>query len=152
RLCAAAALANMARGPNLKSRVPGLPSDGRTLYVRIWSLIAGEWRFNDYPYSAPTRKAQMVSPVPGTFLSGPITFHWAAGIGASQYWIYVGRHPGEADLVYGAGNVGSALSYTFTGGVNVPTLYVRLWSLVDGVWQFNDYVYPNEYNLAVITT
>jgi hypothetical protein len=29
-----------------------LPTDGRTLYVRLWSLVSGAWQFNDYTYTA----------------------------------------------------------------------------------------------------
>jgi hypothetical protein len=32
--------------------VAGLPSDGRTVYVRIWSLLPSGWIFNDYVYKA----------------------------------------------------------------------------------------------------
>jgi len=35
-----------------QSRTLSLPTDGRTLYVRLWSFIAGGWQFNDYVYTA----------------------------------------------------------------------------------------------------
>jgi hypothetical protein len=35
-------------GGNLAVDVGGLPNDGRTIYVRVYSLIAGVWQFNSY--------------------------------------------------------------------------------------------------------
>jgi hypothetical protein len=32
--------------------VSNLPTDGRTLYVRLWSLVGGTWYYNDYTYKA----------------------------------------------------------------------------------------------------
>jgi hypothetical protein len=32
--------------------VGGFPSDGRTIYVRIWSLLPTGWTFHDYVYKA----------------------------------------------------------------------------------------------------
>jgi hypothetical protein len=29
-----------------------LPADGGPVYVRLWSLIGGAWKFNDYFYTA----------------------------------------------------------------------------------------------------
>jgi len=40
--------------PHLTSTVAALPSDGRTIYVRLWSLISGRWGFADYTYSTPS--------------------------------------------------------------------------------------------------
>jgi len=35
--------------------VSGLPANGSTLYVRMWSKISGVWQFNDYVYIAATQ-------------------------------------------------------------------------------------------------
>ncbi|HJR07121.1 MAG TPA: hypothetical protein VJ842_07685, partial [Pyrinomonadaceae bacterium] len=32
--------------------VSGLPTDGRTVYVRLWSQLGGVWQFIDYTYQA----------------------------------------------------------------------------------------------------
>jgi hypothetical protein len=32
--------------------VTGIPTDGRTIYVRWWTQIAGVWQVNDYTYTA----------------------------------------------------------------------------------------------------
>jgi hypothetical protein len=39
-------------GLRLWARVTGLPTDGRTVYVRLWTLVGAEWVFDDYAYTA----------------------------------------------------------------------------------------------------
>ncbi|MBI5686490.1 MAG: leucine-rich repeat protein, partial [Verrucomicrobia bacterium] len=66
-------------GANLSRALTGLPTDGRRLYVRLWSLINGTWKQNDYmftAYTAPTTRAEMISPTNGTVLvSNPVTLN-----------------------------------------------------------------------------
>ncbi len=35
-------------GSSTSHTATGLPVDGRTLYVRLWTLQGGTWLFNDY--------------------------------------------------------------------------------------------------------
>ena len=93
-------LYNQSQGTNLSVAVGGLPTDGRTLYVRLWSLIGGAWQFNDYTYTAFTvAKAVITSPTPGTTLSSStMTFAWTSGAGVLQYWLHVGSSAGWNDL------------------------------------------------------
>ena len=37
---------------SLSTTVTGLPTDGRTIHVRLWYLIAGSWQSADYLYVA----------------------------------------------------------------------------------------------------
>jgi Peptidase family M23 len=135
-------LYSQSQGTNLSTTVNGLPVDGRTLYVRLLSLIGNAWQFNDYTYHAgASQKAVMTVPVPGSTLSGAsVTFDWNSGSGVSQYFLYVGTTAGNSD-VYGQSQ-GTNLSTTVNGlPTNGRTLYVRLWSLIASAWQFNDYIY-----------
>lgn len=120
-----------------------LPTDGSTVYVRLWTLLGGVWQFNDYTYKAsggPT-KAVMTSPAPGSVLSGAsVTFTWSAGNGATSYWLDVGSSAGGFDLY--SQTAGLATSLTATSlPANGSTVYVRLWTALGGAWQFNDYTY-----------
>src|ERR1035438_5177948 len=128
-------------GTSTSYTATGLPTDGRTLYVRLWSLVNGIWQFNDYTYTAYTGSpATMSSPANGATLgSSTVTFQWTAGT-ASQYGLWIGSTgAGSANLV---ATGGTSTSYTATGlPTDGRTLYVRLWSLVNGIWQFNDYTY-----------
>ncbi|HWY40100.1 MAG TPA: sialidase family protein [Chthoniobacterales bacterium] len=89
------------------------------------------------PGSGP---AVMISPSPGsTFTSSTVTFEWAAG-NATAYGLTVGSSPGAADIY--ASSLLHALSQTVS---NIPTdgrtIYVRLYSQVNGSWTFNSYTY-----------
>jgi hypothetical protein len=66
------------------STVTGLPTDGRTLYVRLYSAIGGNWYYHDYTYvaAAATAGASMISPANGSSLSGATqTFQWTSAPG-----------------------------------------------------------------------
>jgi len=128
-------------GTSTSYTATGLPTDGRALYVRLWSLVSGVWQYNDYIYTAYTASpATMSSPTNGSTLSSStVTFQWTAGT-ASQYGLWIGSTGVGSNNLVATG--GTSTSYMATG---LPTdgraLYVRLWSLVSGVWQYNDYTY-----------
>ena len=42
------------QGTNLTTGVTGLPNDGSTAHVRLWSRIGGAWLFSDYTYTSCT--------------------------------------------------------------------------------------------------
>jgi hypothetical protein len=130
-------------GTNLSQALSGLPTDGRLLYVRLWSLINGGWQWEECvytAYSAPTARAQMLSPPNGsTNGSTSVTFRWDAGLGVSQYALWVGSASNGSDLfssILGT-NLSRTLNLPATGGA----IYVRLWSQINGNWQYNDYSY-----------
>jgi len=142
-------LYDASQGSNLSATVTGLPTDGRMLYVTLWSKISGTWYYNRYSYRAnnggtgggTTSKAEMISPADGsTFSSSSVAFTWSSGSGVQRYHLYVGSSQGDYD-VFGASQ-GADLSTTVGG---LPTdgraLYVRLWSRIDGNWFYNDYTY-----------
>jgi hypothetical protein len=128
----------------LSATVNGIPTNGATVYVRLWSRIGGTWVFNDYTYMASgtaSAKAQIQTPVPGTTLPGSsVTFNWNTGSGVTSYWLYVGTTPGGSQIYPGANT--TTLSATVNGiPTNGATVYVRLWSRIGGTWVFNDYTY-----------
>jgi hypothetical protein len=79
--------------------VSGLPVDGRTIYVRLWSYIDNQWVYNDYQYKAAgavtPAKAQITEPAPGSTLAGSTaTFRWSAGTAVARYFLFVGLWQG----------------------------------------------------------
>ncbi|MEI7959212.1 MAG: hypothetical protein WCI40_08895, partial [Verrucomicrobiota bacterium] len=130
-----------------QSRTVTLPTDGRPLYVRLWSMFNGSWVYVSYvytAYAAPSQasaKAQILDPANGSSLSSSsTTFNWSAGSGVTQYALWVGSKPDTYDLY--AGIEGANLSKTVTLPTDGRTIYVRLWSMIGGVWQqYNSYVY-----------
>ncbi len=132
-------------GNILSTSVQGLPTNGSTVYVTLYSYAGGQWLYNQYSYTAFNTQSGlgvMQTPLPGSILSGnTVTFTWSAGSGASSYWLDVGSAPGGNNY-YQSGNLGNVFSTV------VPTLpadgsqiYVTLWSLVDGQWFYNEYNY-----------
>ena len=69
------------------------------------------------------------------------TTWYAVGVStATVYRLWVGTAPGGNNLF--SRQVGTALSATVGGlPINGRTVYVRLWSQINGAWQFNDYTY-----------
>ena len=81
--------------------------------------------------------AEMVSPQPGsTLTSSTVTFTWTSGSGVSQYWLWIGSRQGDGDLY--TQSQGTSLSTTMSGLPTATPIYVRLWSLIAGNWQYID--------------
>jgi hypothetical protein len=126
-----------------------LPVTGRTLYVRLWSLVGAVWQFTDYTYTEATFAATMISPAPGSALAGSLlTFTWSAGTGATAYQIWFGSTLGAQN--FGSPGILATTSYAASLPATGAPIYVRLWSLVGGVWQYIDYIYT-EANLGMLT-
>src|SRR2546430_17601705 len=83
-----------------------------------------------------------MSPRPGSTLPRAVAaFSWSAGAGATQYWLSVGTTGVGSSNVY-AQSQGTSVSATVSGlPVDGSPVYVRLWTLLGGTWQFNDYSY-----------
>jgi hypothetical protein len=137
--------------------VSGLPTDGVTLYARLWSLIDGKWQSNDYTYmeAGTLVPAALTTPTPGSVLPGStVTFAWTGGAGPAAYQLWLGTTGVGSKNLYDSGSTTGTtetVSGLPTGGV---TLYARLWSLIDGKWQSNDYTYTESGSpvLPVLTT
>ena len=136
------------RGTNLSALVTNLPTNGSTVHLRLFSRINGTWLFNDYTYTAAAAGAQMTTPAPGsTLTASTVTFQWTAGAecpstGCMSAPVWVGaicsRRIVERSLTATVPNLPT----------NGSTVYVRLFSRVNGSWLFNDYTYT----AATVTT
>ena len=133
------------KGTALTTTAPTLPANDGTVYARLYSKINGTWQYNDYVYTEsgiPT-PAALTTPTPGlsTILgTSSVTFQWTAGIAVTDYQLNLSAiAPGDSDLYLYKGTGTSA---------NVPTMpssgievYARLYSKINGAWQYFDYVY-----------
>ena len=130
--------------------VSNIPTAGATLYARLYSFINGAWQSTDYTYkeSGTPAKAVLTSPAPGSTLPGSsATFTWTAGQGVTQYLLRLGTTGAGSNNVYNASN--TATTALTTGVVsNIPTtgatLYARLYSYINGAWQYTDYTYKEQ--------
>lgn len=129
--------------PN-SSRVVPLPTDGRKLYVTLYSKTGTAYQSNSYFYTAPkftASKSAIVDPAPGSTLTSTTqAFRWSTGYNASAYTLWIGKSPGGHDIYVGA--EGTALSRTVTtlpddGG----PIYVTLWTFLNGSWQGSEHIF-----------
>ena len=137
-----------------EASVSGLPTDGTTIYARLYSLINGSWQYNDYTYMAEgtTANAALTSPVPGSELaSSSATFTWSSGTGATKYMLQLGTNGAGSANLYNAGPT-TATQATATGlPTNGATIYARLSSFINAAWQYNDYTYSAYRSLVPAT-
>ena len=93
------------------------------------------------PTSTPVvTKASMTSPSNGATLSTSQTFRWSAVSGVQQYYLYVGTSVGSNNML--GASMGTSTQVTLNGFPRTgQTVYVRLWTLAGGTWQYNDYTY-----------
>jgi len=122
-----------------------LPANGVEVFARLYSKINGTWVYNDYVYTEsgiPT-PAALTSPTPGlsTILgTNDVTFQWTTGIAVSDYQLNLSAvAAGDSDLYTYKGTAHSTIAASLpANGVKV---YARLYSKINGVWQYNDYQY-----------
>jgi hypothetical protein len=136
------------KGTATSPNVPSLPANGATVYARLYSQINGTWQYNDYLYTenGTAVPATLTSPTPGlgTVLgTSSVSFQWNAGTGVSLYQLNLSAiAPGGSDLYL---YKGAALSTSVpTLPANGVTVYARLYSKINGAWQFNDYLYTEQ--------
>ena len=132
-------------GNVLTTTANGLPSNGSTVYVTLYSMVNGSWIREAYTYTAfsPGGGAGVLTtPAPGSTLSGStVTFNWTAGSGATAYWLDLGSSAG-GNQYYQSGNLGNVLTTTANGlPTNGSTIYAILYSLINGAWISNGYTY-----------
>jgi hypothetical protein len=98
-------------------------------------------------------QAMMTSPTPGsTFTGSGATFTWNAAIGATGYALWLGTTGvGSHDLLEGGIHTATSLTFT-TMPLNGVTIYVRLWTSVNGALLSNDYTYTAANGEATMTS
>ena len=134
-------------GNVLTTTVGGLPTDGSTVYVTLYSLIGASWVGNAYTYTALNATAglaAMLTPTPSGTLSGTSApFTWSSDTNATAYWVDIGSTAG-GNNIYSSGNMGSAMTTTvYTLPANGSTIYVSLYSYVGGQWVNNPVTYTS---------
>lgn len=127
-------------GTSQSVTVQNLPINGQTLYVRLYTYVGGNWLYNDYTFTTASGKATMQSPANGATLGSSQAFYWSAVPGTSQYYIWIGTTQGASDVYNQSQGLNN--SATITGlPTNGETLYLRLFTYINGNWLWNDYTY-----------
>ncbi len=140
-------------GNVLTTTVNGLPTDGSTVYVTLYSLAGGVWVSNAYTYkafNAAAAAAGMTSPTGGSTLTGSsVTFQWGAASGASGYWLDVGTVE-YGNTIYQSGTLSNTvLSQTVNGlPTDDSTVYVTLYTKFKGIKVVNNEYSYTAFNAA----
>lgn len=99
-----------------------------------------------------TPEAVISSPTPGTTLSGTsATFTWSAVSGATGYWVYVGSTGVGSSNIFSNSAAITATSQTVSGLPTTGTVYVRVYSYLNGFWTSIDYTYKTGASAPTIT-
>jgi len=127
--------------------VPTVPAKGATIYARLYSMINGRVVSTDYTYTETLAgaPATMTSPAPGSTLGASgVQFTWTTGTGVSEYQLALGLSGVGSSNLY----VSGWLTTTSTTVTSLPakgaTIYARLYSMVNGEVQSNDYTYVEQ--------
>jgi hypothetical protein len=133
------------KGTALSTIVPSLPANGVTMYAALSSYINGAWQQNNYLYteSGKAVPAVLQSPTPGLATGlgiSKVGFQWNTGTGVTLYQFCLSTiEPGACDLF---SYKGTALSATVPSlPANGATMYATLWSMINGAWQLNNYLF-----------
>jgi len=119
-----------------------LPTNGATVYVRIYTNYFGVVGSNDYVYTASTQAALKSPSSPGVLAGAKVTFTWSAatGSGVTGYSLWLGSSQG-GDNLYLSGET-TALSATATKlPTNSSTVYARIYTNYNGVVRYTDTTY-----------
>ncbi len=128
-------------GSDTESSLGDLPTDGSTVFVRIWYKTGGRWLRIDEEYTAASDPALpgVTSPSTGESFEGQTQrFAWTFnGLVVEASWLYVGSAQGGSDLA--AVSTSTGTSTTVDG---LPTderdIFTRLYFRVAGWWYFVD--------------
>ncbi|MGB6691540.1 MAG: hypothetical protein WBE76_27195, partial [Terracidiphilus sp.] len=90
--------------------------------------------------------------MPGSTLTGSsATFAWTPVSDATEYWLRIGTTGQGSQNLYSNGTTGGTLTATGLPTTGA-TLYVSLFSLINGVWEPNYYTYTEAPQLATMTS
>ncbi len=126
----------------------GIPTDGSTVYARLWYYSGSTWSSVDSSYKAPD--LDVVNPSNGSTLKGSEqtlngseqTFSWNfGGVDVEKVWLYVGTTPGGRNIA-DSGDLGKGAEFDVIGiPMDGSTIHVRLWYYLASRWFYVDNSY-----------
>ena len=130
-----------------------LPTDGATLYARIYTRFNGVLVYNDYTYTAWMKPPVMVSPTAGSTLPGTsATFTWTAETSDQGYWLFLGTTGIGSKNLYDSGQQTATSATVSNLPANGETIYARIYTRYNGVLVYNDYTYVASMQKPVLTS
>lgn len=139
---------NSGETSNLYWNANTLPG-GRKLYVRLWTKIAGVWRFADSAFVTRDAPAFIYPRNGQRSVTLDRNFSWTTVQGADAYRVTFGSSPGVTNL-YDSGSI-SANEIVPPALPTQTVIYGRVWARKAGVWRFSDAVFTRETTVTTAT-
>ena len=118
----------------------GLPTDGSTVYVRLYTAYGSVDVYKDYTFTAATRAA-LTSPAGDTTLAGPtVTFDWTTAAGATGYAIRFGTTVG-GNNIWSSGPITTTSATAKALPTSGGTVYARLYTAYGSTEVYTDYTF-----------
>jgi hypothetical protein len=129
---------NESEGLNLSRNVT-LPNDGRIVYVTLFTYVNDLWYYVDYSFYTLNGAvpAYLSSPANGSTVGSPQTFSWTTGSKVTEHFLWIGSCQDCNDILNE--NEGLNTSRTVTLPVDGRTIFVTLFSYIQGNWYYYDY-------------
>ncbi len=110
----------------------GLPTNGETIYARLYSTFGKVTVHSDSTYTAVSQ-ASLTAPAAGSVLAGAkVTFTWSAAAGASGYSLWLGSTGAGSSNLYDSHET-AGTSATANGlPTNGETMYARMNTIFNG--------------------
>jgi large repetitive protein len=130
---------------NTTTATVSIPQNGVDVYARLGENIGGAWQYTNYTFTESGAPVASVlntpSPAPSPTLGTSETFTWTAGGGVTEYELELGTaEPGSSNL-YDSEHTTALTSPVVTIPSYGFTVYARLFSYINRVWQHTDYTF-----------
>ena len=119
--------------PLTSTSLLGIPS-AQTLYARLWTRVAGVWRYRDSTFTAAPIAPVFVYPIDGaTNVDVAQAFSWLPPAASQKYKLEIGSTPGSHDL-FDSGEISSTSVVPSGLAPTGDVMYARVWSQIGGEW------------------
>ena len=118
-----------------------LPTNGATVYVRLFTSYNGTFGWTDVTYAALTSPA-LSTPTTGSNLAGPnVAFSWPPVAGAMAYKLWLGTSGAGSSNLYSSGFVTNTTAMVGGLPTNGSAVYARLFTNYNGTLGWTDVTY-----------
>ena len=126
--------------------VSGLPTNGATVYARLFSKVGSATLYADSIYTEATgTPAALTTPTPGSTLgTSGVIFTWTPGAWVTKYTLWLGTNgPGSHDLFTSGWTTATSATVTKLPARGAM-VYARLFSRIGSSTQYADYTYTEQ--------
>lgn len=120
-------------------------------FARLWTKLAGVWRYADSSFTTGKGIAHLLSPLPdATNVSPSAPMSWSAIPGVSVYYLYLGSSLGAKDVL-DSGEI-TVTQLVPTGLQPSRQYFARLWTEIGARWYYTDSTFTTGTGIAHLLT